>query len=233
MTQEERRMVRFHFGSQVECGYALQSFGIPLDNLPTTATGKPRTKHLNNFVKARTIIEAYEKEVRSLSSPRKQLPHPGIECPEVNDVLLGEKKLFNVRANLEFREVLNHTYQIREQSTTNKSTAGSADKKKPRERMPGFKAFIENVLETARSKHGFRFLKKDKTTCLWKEISDRMELHKKVSQMLRDERRRSRLEHKHDNKSNDASCAQSASILGLGNAKRAKISLEDCDFLPS
>jgi len=59
------------------------------------------------------------------------------------------------------------------------------------------KSFIHSIIETAQSPvygHNLRFLTIDKKNSLFVEIHDQTELYNKVSQLLRDQRKRSRIE---------------------------------------
>jgi hypothetical protein len=67
-------------GSQLECQYALLSFGIP-DTAPFDTRGEIQTENLLQYIEKRK-----EKE--------SQMIHTDVYCPSDNDVLLGRGKPF-------------------------------------------------------------------------------------------------------------------------------------------
>jgi hypothetical protein len=74
---------RAHFGSHVECEYALLSFGVPSHLLPFTAEGQLKMGNHKKWIQRRIIME---QELQSCNL------FEGIELPRPNDVLLGKGK---------------------------------------------------------------------------------------------------------------------------------------------
>ena len=88
----------------------------------------------------------------------------------------------NLPANIEFRDLLKRMERQREETIN--SSHGNV--------LP-IKKFIETIIEKARSpEHNLRFLVFDKKTSLFVDIQDHSELCKRVSQSLRDQRKRSK-----------------------------------------
>eukprot|EP00537_Pseudo-nitzschia_pungens_P013409 CAMPEP_0172385344 /NCGR_PEP_ID=MMETSP1061-20121228/3016_1 /TAXON_ID=37318 /ORGANISM="Pseudo-nitzschia pungens, Strain cf. pungens" /LENGTH=543 /DNA_ID=CAMNT_0013114321 /DNA_START=612 /DNA_END=2243 /DNA_ORIENTATION=- len=52
-----RRGLRVHLGSHVEINYKLQSYGIPIDQIPISITGKIKKQYMLQWVRVRCIIE--------------------------------------------------------------------------------------------------------------------------------------------------------------------------------
>jgi len=221
--KDHRRIVRFHAGSQLECNYSLRSFGIPHEDVTITEGGNIKTKHVQKFINARRSIETFrEKQQQKLqqkndgSFPRDDPKEtcPGIECPETNCVVFGDKTMNGHSANVEFRELLKIMEREREEQLNhlhhhkNKSNESNI--------MLPIKQFIDSIIEVARSpKRNLRFLVFDKTTNLFVDIDDHNELCKRVSQSLRDQRKRARIEEHRALKSTSSSRTSSPALAGV------------------
>lgn len=181
----------------MECNYSLKSFGLPLDEVPITNSGHVKNKNAIKFIAARTSIESVQlQRYQQQEQQKKQeggdgneaIPVPpirsGIECPEVNCVILGNRAQSNT-ANLEFRNIL----KVMERHREEKISRG--------EFVDSMKDFINSIIRTAKSpEHNLRFFFINKKTWLFIELTDSKELYNKVSQALRDQRKRSRIENK-------------------------------------
>lgn len=199
--KDHRKIVRFHAGSQIECEYSLKSFGIPHEDITITEGNNIKNKNVQKFLNARRSIEYFRHRQRERRAQMQERQHsfgelassteiigeeteqcPGIECPEVNCVVFGDKSLNNLPANVEFRDLLKRMERQREEAIN--SSHGSV--------LP-IKRFIETIIENARSpEHNLRFLVFDKKYSLFVDIKDHSELCKRVSQSLRDQRKRSK-----------------------------------------
>jgi len=204
--KDYRKIVRFHAGSQLECNYSLRSFGIPHEDITITEGDNIKTKHVQRFLYARRTIEAHrercERAARWADSGGSHWPGkfhenercPGIECPGVDCVVFGVKTMHGLPANVEFRELLRVSEREREERLSRgygePGTAAEGDAVV----VPSIKEFIEGIIATARSKHRLRFLVFDKTSHLFVDIEDHQELCKRISQALRDQRKRFRIE---------------------------------------
>lgn len=198
--KEHRKIVRFHAGSQLECNYSLRSFGIPPEDITITEGNNIKTKNVLKFINARRSIEPFRQrqrerrahmqeqhKQRASSSTKTILKDeeecPGIECPGVDCIVFGDKGMNSLPANVEFREMVRLMERQREESIN--STDGKI--------LP-IKEFIESIIEKARSpEHKLRFLVYDKEKCLFVDIRDHNTLCKRVSQALRDQRKRAKL----------------------------------------
>jgi len=194
--KDHRKIVRFHAGSQLECNYSLRTFGIPYEDITITDGGNIKTKNVQKFINGRRSIETFrEQQQLQRKLPSKNQPNEheeteaeckecsiGIECPEVDCIVFGDKAMNAHPANIEFRDMLRVMERERE------------------ENLNGFrvivpvKEFIEQIIMAARSERNLRFLCFDKKTHLFVDIADHNELCKRVSQALRDQRKRSRIE---------------------------------------
>jgi hypothetical protein len=261
--KDHRKIVRFHAGSQLECNYGLRSFGIPHEDITITEGNNIKTKNVQKFMNARRSIESFrekqrERKLRQKQQQKNEAPleaesssngryeedksefnmdidideeFTGIECPGVDCVVFGDKTMNGLPANVEFREMIKTMEHQREEKLNN--CEGDV--------LP-IKQFIESVLEEARSpRHNLRFLVFDKVTHLFVDIDNDNELCKRVSQALRDQRKRARIEGRRlteaikthqdrrppaprrgDNNSGRVLDEAGGSIMGLDAAKRLK-----------
>jgi len=272
--KDHRKIVRFHAGSQLECNYGLRSFGIPHEDITITEGNNIKTKNIQKFMNARRSIEnfrekqrerkirpqeqqkqaiaileakssmeQYNIDYRNLDQDKFDVECPGIECPGVNCIVFGDKTMNGLPANVEFREMLKTMERQREERLSNCE-----------EGVLPIKQFIESVIEEARSqRHKLRFLVFDKATHLFVDIENHNELCKRVSQALRDQRKRARVEEQRlaaaegspqhsrrpptprirsnsNNSSGYVLDEAGGSIMGLDAAKRLKRSY-DANFL--
>ena len=118
--QRGRKLLRIHRGNRIECNYMLQGFGIPVADIPQMYSGQVKTKNHLRLIKLRTAMDEWqiEKEKRLKSRRRGEKsvrgaiePFPGIECPEVDFVVLsysrnGEGALNNHPGNIAFRKIM-------------------------------------------------------------------------------------------------------------------------------
>ncbi len=230
--KDQRKMVRFHAGSQLECEYSLRSFGIPHEEITITEGDNIKNKNVQKFINARRSIESFRQRQRErkakmnhqqgLRSPANTLfdeeeECPGIECPERNCVVFGDKSLNSLPANLEYRDLLKLVEREREEAVAVNGSSGKA--------IP-IKKFIEDIIEKARE-HNLRFFVFDKNISLFVEILDHNELRKRVSQSLRDQRKRTKHEAKvqeeaQPTNNGDVLNEAGASIMSLDATKRLK-----------
>jgi hypothetical protein len=85
-------------GSPTECRYQLMTYGFPVADLPLTASGTMKTRHLAAWLKSRKAIDTASIEGKVIRE---------VECPMLQDVLFsnGGGK-WSYPGNVAFREVL-------------------------------------------------------------------------------------------------------------------------------
>ena len=232
--KDDRKRIRFHAGSQMECNYSLKSFGIPSDELPVSEDGHFKNRKVARFIAARKSIESlrqqqYEEEAAGMTP---NLSPTATECPGVNCILFGNRSRKNA-ANLEFRNILMVKEQRREEQIV------------LCESVPSARDFVNDIIQTAKSPpHNLRFVVLDKKTWLFVEIEDPQKLYTAVSQALRDQRKRMRLDKRllqnssvQQQRSNekgmgismDSESRDVGSIIGFDAAKRRKgSSIDGC-----
>jgi hypothetical protein len=248
LRKEQRKIVRFHGGSQMECNYSLKSFGIVPDDVPVSDDGHIKNKKVAKFIAARKSIEAIRLQqfrqhqqgkgiigvstttaiMSGITTTTMPYSCAGVECPEVNCVIFGNRARYNA-ANLEFRNILKVMERNREEQIAKCETVSSV------------KEFINDIIQTAKSpEHNLRFVAIDKTRSVFVEIDDFQELYSTVSQALRDQRKRTRLESRllktaqeqkdEEQRSKEDECfsffrddvGDGGSVIGFYSAKRRK-----------
>lgn len=115
-----RKVLRIHRGNRIECHYGLRSFGIPVGDVPQMHSGEIKTKNHMRLIKVRMSMDEWqvqqEKKFKNRrkskkSAPEAIKPFPGIECPEVDFVVLSYLKnddgaQNNHPGNIAFRKVM-------------------------------------------------------------------------------------------------------------------------------
>ena len=218
--KEHRKIVRFHAGSELECYYSLRTFGIPHEDITITEGGNIKTKNVQKFINARRTIESFRQRQRDRNATPingTMEECPGIECPGINCIVFGDKGMNNLPANVEFRELLKDMEREREVSLQSVINV-----------LP-VKQFVESIIAKARSPdYNLRFLVFDKKSSLFVDLRDHNELCKRVSQALRDQRKRAKVSEKTSAPANTVSNGSSvldesaSSIMGMEAAKRLK-----------
>jgi hypothetical protein len=93
-----RARIRIHFGTHMECQYALLCFGLPSHLLPFTSEGELKTCEHKSWVQ-RTVMKDHE--------VKRGATFSGLELPRRNDVLLGQGKPLQAHpGNQRFRELV-------------------------------------------------------------------------------------------------------------------------------
>ena len=83
MGKENRIRFKTHYGSTMECMYALKGFGVPVDKIPIDHQGNLKPNVTRDYVESRRRVE----------SELKKQPEGLIMYPGPNDVLLGKGKV--------------------------------------------------------------------------------------------------------------------------------------------
>ena len=99
-SKTERTKATFHSGSWLETQYALQSYGLPIQELPITATGTIKTKNHLLWIKGRKIIDKAN-ELGEVHQYRNGIFHPGLR-----DVLFSRGGNTTHFGNMELRSMM-------------------------------------------------------------------------------------------------------------------------------
>jgi hypothetical protein len=98
-------------GSKIECQHALQSFGLPADQVPiNTNSGKLKVKCHQKWI----VLRCSKEEAR-----RSGTEFHGIECPEHKDLLFGRgRPIMRHPGNALLRNLLQARYQEYDEAPT-------------------------------------------------------------------------------------------------------------------
>ncbi|KAL3919366.1 MAG: hypothetical protein SGILL_003789, partial [Bacillariaceae sp.] len=165
-SQEERSKTKFHSGSSLETQYDLHSYGIPVQELPITATGTIKTKNHLLWIKGRKLIDKVN-EHGAMSQQRFGVFHPGL-----SDVLFSRGGNATHFGNMELRQMM--------MSRMDHYNNGGR-----KERLEDRKEIVDLV-----HKNGGRFLNLGKDG-LWEEIEDEKLLMEKLTNAFYDINRKS------------------------------------------
>lgn len=98
-------MFRFHLGKSVELMYTLQSFGIPVDYIPITFTGKVKEKYIKEWMRLRHLIEE-ERFENGWTSPTQSKSNM-IECPYLDYIIFRNgTSLLSHPGNIALRSII-------------------------------------------------------------------------------------------------------------------------------
>merc|ERR1740117_2337742 len=180
----QRTRVKIHSGERIEIQYELMGYGIPISLLPTTETGRLKTKNCTQWIKARKLLEEYDNNNHNYTAMaiteddkrnQRQDKHDDtsvirIDCPGVNDVIFRSagKSCMNNPGNVVFRGYFEMYHD--EHVTSNQTHK---------------KEIIWSIVEEIESKHG-KFLNWEKDGGWWVPIQDRNEIRSKVAISFRD-----------------------------------------------
>ena len=85
-----RTRLRLHIGTPIELRYILQVYGIPIDSIPITYTGKMKLSFVRQWLRIRNMIEDQEKLIANNFSTNNII----VEAPYPNDVLFKQGDSF-------------------------------------------------------------------------------------------------------------------------------------------
>jgi hypothetical protein len=150
----------FPTGEEIEVFYQLMSFGIPVDLIPKTGTGKIKTKNLQQWIKIRKVIEETKED------------NP-IECPGMHDVVFRfGKSYLSHPGNATFRGLIEANFEEHNQATTTEAKV----------------AVTWRIVEDIENRGG-RFLVWDKRGW-WKVTTDRSLIRSKIAVSLKEHKKR-------------------------------------------
>eukprot|EP00536_Pseudo-nitzschia_multiseries_P002466 jgi/Psemu1/283735/fgenesh1_pg.33_\ len=89
-----RTRMKIHTGDPTEISYKLLGYGIPVDLLPVTESGKIKTKNLFQWIRVRRALEdSRNTNENGISAPHYRIFFDtNIECPDLNDVIFRSGK---------------------------------------------------------------------------------------------------------------------------------------------
>jgi len=237
VSPEMRTCTRVHSGSPMESIYALCQFGIPVDAIPLSVTGTVKSKFCEKFIKMRTAIEQYQKrrchilgvdyvtkemEEYLNASPSALLGFPpscpGTDCPSLDCIVFGDRSFYKHPGNIVFRDYLKVKRDAEEQRREEERKLDKRENIKSQRKRLFFGEFMNEILDETSKRYKFAYY--DKDVGWYAHITadtaeNRQELRKRISQLVRDERKRERGMHATFTASSISS--SSSSSIGIGD----------------
>ena len=195
---EGRQLMRIHRGNRIECCYSLRSFGIPVEDMPEMETGQLKKENLLRLMKVRMAMDTFHKEQemamkrrrRKKAAPGAIKPFMGIECPEINFLILGSSKSVGCKhnkhiGNIAFRNILfaNEGFRsyLQDHIGNDKGRGGNA----------GIKRIAEAIIYES-CLQGLHFLEYIPEKGFYTEIINLEDLHQQVEEAMKRHRKKYR-----------------------------------------
>ena len=157
-------------GADTENRYQLMGFGIPVDQLPITSSGKFKPGNILQWLNVRTIIE--NTRIQNDTININDVSTSIIECPKFNDVAIRPGKSYLCHPeNVMFKELLDR--DMDEHAAANRK---------------GKDAISWGIIEEIERLNG-RFLEWDNTGGFWIENKDRNSIRTRILIYFRDQKR--------------------------------------------
>jgi len=189
--KEGRKLLRIHRGNRIECCYSLRSFGIPVGDMPQMQTGQCKKDNLLRLIKVRMAMDSYQKEQEltmkrrrwKKAAPGAKKPFLGIECPEVDFVILGTPRAggdhhSNHVGNIAFRKIMfaNEGFKsfLKSHKRNGEGYGGPE----------GIQRIAETIIYDS-CLQGLHFLEFDQENGYYTEITDLEVLHRRVAEALK------------------------------------------------
>eukprot|EP00536_Pseudo-nitzschia_multiseries_P009257 jgi/Psemu1/241958/estExt_Genewise1.C_2540014 len=172
--------IRFHIGTAVELRYALESYGISMNQLPITYSGTIKLQYFKQWLRQRQILEKSFSSTNgnSRDSGECNSNHPPIvECPRLNDVIFRKgTRVMCHPGNVFFRSKIHKLYNETEAHTTARTS----------------KALTTKLIEDIRSNNGRVLIwhqsKKGPRSndCWYTELRDEEQVFAKIQSLVRE-----------------------------------------------
>jgi len=180
---------KFHIGNELEMRYRLKSYGIPIELLPITESGTIKYNHHQQWMKTRKLLE----QQVALDGANNIVI---VECPGSNDVIFrrGTSSMENPGNNMYRDMILTYLEGKEEQERQNHFHEPGVELVPSVMMMPTTKTIttastthtimIDWLLDQITNhKHG-RILDWSKKHNTWIQMSDEIEIKKKISALL-------------------------------------------------
>lgn len=166
-------LVLNEIGGDTEVQYQLMGFGIPVDQLPITSSGKVKHGTMNQWINVRTEIETQRMQKNAIVMG--DISTNIIECPSLNDVAIRPGKSYLCHpGNVRFKELLDK----------NMEKHAAANRR-------GKDIVSWGIIEEIERGSG-RFLEWDNISGYWIENKDRNIIRSKIPIYFRDHKRNTR-----------------------------------------
>lgn len=157
---EMRTRMKFHTDDHIETNYQLMTYGIPVDLIPKTGTGKLKIKNHQQWIKTRKVSE----------ESKEDFP---VECPGMHDVIFRfGKSYLSHPGNATFRGLIEANFNEHNEASNTETKI----------------AVTWRIVEDIESRGG-RFLVWDKRGW-WKVATDRAQIRSKIGVSLKEHKKR-------------------------------------------
>jgi len=175
-SESTRFRLKFHTGAEIETRYQLMGYGIPVDQIPITTSGKIKSG-VQQWINTRTLIENQKTEDGAIVL--EDIKTNIIECPNFNDVAIRPGKSYLCHpGNVKFKELL----------AKRMDDHASANRK-------GKDIISWGIIEEIECMNG-RFLEWDNIGGYWVENKDRNSIRAKIPVYFRDHKRNTKAKRK-------------------------------------
>ena len=172
-------------GTITETRYLLMGYGIPVDQLPMTSSGRTKVGSLPQWLNVRTIIEKQRFESGAIFA--EDISSNIIECPRLNDVAIRPGKAYLCHpGNVRFKELLDK--YMDEHAAANRR---------------GKDIISWAIIEEIERSNG-RFLEWDNKSAMWIQNKDRNIIRARIPIYFRDHKRNVRAKRQRQNQRNVA-----------------------------
>lgn len=174
---------KFYTGyTKLEMEYRLLGYGIPIQYMPWTDTGKIKLKYWKSWIKLRTKIESGAKEDLGV-----------VECPGTSDVVFRHGQPYKkIHGNDILRELIESELVCRKMSVSSLSpphqsqdlhgsSIGSISMNNNNNNRSSIDQFCDRLIHEIEVNQKGRFLKWDNQLSAWVKMKDAHEIKKKVS----------------------------------------------------
>ena len=187
-------------GQDIENHYQLNGFGIPLDQLPITESGKIKTTHFKKWIQLRKNMEAPDGKLGRIDLQSI------IECPGLNDVVFRPSQSTMCHpGNVRFRGLVESKHF--EHSIANSREA---------------KIKITNGVIQEVKNFGGRFLVWNNLTW-WTEITEEKQIYSKIAVFFRNSKVSAKAKSNHQSTKSSTYIFTGNGINGIAKDKRRRI----------
>jgi hypothetical protein len=181
-------LLRLVLGNSIENRYALQGYGIPVDQLPISYSGKIKLGYVRQWIGVRRAIEAFRDNPNpqpSSDSQQAALPNNIIEYPQPEDVVFRQgSSCTSHPANLAFRNLT--MAKVLEQEQSREVAGGTKIRRKK---------MVLDIISEIRIKNGGRFLLWNDNGG-WNEMNEEELIHSKIEYLIKEFRKTARTDSK-------------------------------------
>lgn len=200
IASHNRSKLNVHLGEAVENRYALQTYGIPAEQVPVTWSGTIKLQYHKQWMRLRQAIEKRELEQMLSGLPPSVFAEVNrstmIECPDLNDVLFRQGTAAKSHSgNVAFRLMIEtrlreaELIQQREAAEKENLTRSSNSKAKTKKKIANVKTrkVCMDIIEEVQQKLNGRFLFWNESGW-WDESKNGEEIYLKVEYIVREYR---------------------------------------------